>query len=145
VSPKLYARKGAKFIMATLKVQSSSKRTLSTIKRVPATPEKREAFEASYREFLPKGFAIPTYYADWQDYALMGAISVIAFLRWVGGDKQMGYEQAHKVGVRVRSGTIKKYGEDSIGSAKLDTSNVEAWLKATPAEREKQLKAAGLV
>jgi hypothetical protein len=131
--------------MATLKVQASGRTQLSIIKRVPATPEKREAFEASYREFLPKGFAIPTYYADWQDYALMGAITVVAFLRWVAGDKQLGYEQAHKVGVRVRSATIKKYGQDTVGSTKLDTNNVEAWLEASPQEREKQLKAAGLI
>ena len=132
--------------MATLKVQSSSgRRQLSTIKRIPATPDKRALFEASYREFLPKGFAIPTYYADWQDYCLMGAISVVAFLRWTAGDKRLGQEQAHKVGVRVRAGTIKKFGAETAGTVQLDTGDVDAWLKAKPADREAQLKAAGLL
>jgi len=134
--------------MTQLKRLSTSSSKLSPIARIKTSEDVRAKVDNVMGSIVPNGYALPNYYTDWVDYAVMGAISTTSFLQWVMGSKVNATQEAHYSGVRVRKATIAKYGQ--IDTPKpldrfkgLDDFN--AFITAKPQERETYLKDKGLV
>lgn len=126
---------------------STGSKSVSPIKRQKALDQQRMEVLKVLNRHIDKGSSVPTYDADWQDYLIMGAIDVPAYINWRGGAKLVGYEQAHFSGVRVRAGTIKKLGEliNVLSLNRFGDKGWQAFSQLSASDQDQQLTNWGLI
>lgn len=128
------------------KVKGTSAKSISPVKRQKATDSQRAKVLMVLKRHIDVGSGVPNYDSDWQDYMLMGAISVPSYINWRGGAKVDGYLEAHDSGVRRRKGTIAKFGNGPLKlSHRFGEKNWESFVKLGAEAQDVLLAKWGLI
>ena len=112
-------------------------RRKSPIARITASDTDRAELQNFYRGIITSGMSISGNIAHWEDYCLMGAISVSSFILWLRGDRAVGHQEAYLTGVRVRKGADEEY-TSKPASKPLHDFGPDAWANFKSLSRQEQ-------